>query len=71
MSAGRDKNDTLLSVGDVVDIRGVVEMVDKLTGYVSVRLGVTPTARGTGTANPNPDTGTVLRVNLGDVLKVP
>ena len=71
MSAGKDKNDNLLAKGDIVDVRGVIESLDKLTGYVMVRLGVTPTAKGTGTSNPNPDSGTVVRFTLGDVLKVP
>ena len=71
MSAGRDKNDVVLAVGNVVDVRGVVEQLDNLGMYVYVRLGVSPTANGTGTANPSPDSGTVLRLTLGDVAKVP
>lgn len=70
MSSRRDKNDAPLAIGDVVDVRGVIEMLDDGTGMVYVRIGVTPLAVGTGTSNKFQDTGNVLKVKLGDVLKV-
>lgn len=72
MAKGVDKNGVLLAIGDVVDVRGKIEWIDRLTGEVSFRVGGVLSALGiAGTENSVPDPGTVLRLKLGDVLKVP
>lgn len=72
MASGRDKNGSLLAEGDIVDVRGRVTQIDRLTGDIYIRVGATNLALGIpGTENPTPDPSNILRLKLGDVLKVP
>lgn len=58
--AATDKDGKVLTVGDQVLVRGVIEELSELENYVSMRLS------GPGTVK-QPDNGTVVHFKLGDV----